>query len=209
MMKVKEKVCKICRRLGTKLLLKGEKCFSAKCVFLRKPYPPGFGLSKRRKMGLSDFGRILREKQKFKNWYHLKERELKNLVKRVLREKENPSERLIQLLELRLENIVFSSGFASSRKEARQLISHRFFKVNGKIVNFPSFLLKVGDVVSLNEKKLTKKNIERIKKRLEKVSLPDFLKKEDDFSLKLTRLPSMVERSLPVDLEYIFEFYSK
>jgi small subunit ribosomal protein S4 len=208
MPRAKEKVCKICRRLGTKLLLKGEKCFSSKCIFLRKPYPAGYGLAKRKKMGLSEFGKILKEKQKFKNWYNLKEKELKNLVKKVLK-KDNPDERLIQFLESRLESIVFRAGFVSSRREARQLISHRFFKVENRVVNIPSFLVKVGNLVSLNEKKINKKNIEKIKKRFEKASLPAWLKKENDFSVRLITLPSIKESNLPCDLEYVFEFYSK
>lgn len=159
-------------------------------------------------MGLSEFGKILKEKQKFKNWYNLKEKELKNLVKKVLK-KDNPDERLIQLLESRLESIVFRAGFASSRKEARQLISHRFFKVENRVVNIPSFLVKVGNLVSLNEKKINKKNIEKMKKKFEKASLPEWLKKENDFSVRLTVLPSIKESSVPCDLEYVLEFYSK
>lgn len=208
MARLKKQVCKICRRAGVKLLLKGERCLSSKCPFLRKPYPPGFGKAKRRTTGLSDYGRMLREKQKFKAWYFLTEKELKNLVKEVLKEKENPEETMIQILETRLESVVFRAGFARSRKEARQMISHRFFKVNEKVVNFPSFRLKVGDIVVLNEKKLNKKNIERIKKRFQEAVLPPWLKKEGE-GVKLEKWPSLADCQLPANLEYVFEFYSK
>lgn len=208
MARLKKEVCKICRRAGTKLLLKGEKCLSPKCPFLRKPYPPGFGKAKRKTVGLSDYGRMLREKQKFKAWYLLTEKELSNLVKEVLKKKENPEETLIQMLESRLESVVFHSGFARSRKEARQMISHRFFKVNGRVINFPSYKLKVGDIVTLNEKKLNKKNIERVKKGFQEAVVPSWLKKEGE-GVKLEKLPSLADCQLPANLEYVLEFFSK
>jgi small subunit ribosomal protein S4 len=167
-MRVKEAKCRICRRLGMKLFLKGEKCFSPKCPMIKRPYPPG-NLKKRKPMPPSEYKRELIEKQKLRFWYGLSDRQLKNYVKNVLKNRkkgEDVSALLIQNLEKRLDNVVYHLGFAKSREHARQLVSHKFFLVNGKPVNIPSYILKVGDTISLKDHKLKKVIFKDLKEKL-------------------------------------------
>lgn len=208
---MRESKCKICRRLGVKLFLKGERCFSPKCALVKKPYPPG-KVRKRRKR-VSDFGRELRDKQKLKKWYNLKESQFKNYVKKVLAKRgrvPDTSEFLIEILERRLDNAVFRLGFAVSRPQAKQFVSHGHFLINGKKVNIPSYQLKKGDKISLIpglEKKGVFRNLES---QLKKEKLPSWL------SLDIKKLtgevvgkPSLQEAAPPVEIPAIFEFYSK
>jgi small subunit ribosomal protein S4 len=169
-MRVKEAKCRICRRLGVKLFLRGEKCLSPKCPMVKRPYPPGLP-GKRRKSPPSEYKKELIEKQKLRYWYGLSDRQLKKYVKEVLEKRgkvEDVSTLLIQNLEKRLDNVVYRLGFAVSRDQARQLVSHKFFLVNGKPVNIPSFSLKVGDTVSLKPQKLKKAIFKDLKERLKK-----------------------------------------
>lgn len=144
-------VCKLCRREGEKLFLKGSRCYSNKCAFDQRSYPPGqHGVTKRVK--LSEYGRQLREKQKVKRIYGVLEKQFKNYYKKAARMKGVTGENLLQLLESRLDNVVYRLGFAPSRKAARQLVLHKHFRVNGRAVNVPSYILKPGDVVEVKEK---------------------------------------------------------
>ena len=155
--------CKICRRMGIKLFLKGERCVTQKCQMVKKPYPPG-KKGKRRPTPLSEYGRELREKQKLKNLYNLKERQFKNYVKRVLKKRgkvENASDLLIKILESRLDNVVFKLGFTVSRSQARLLVSHGYFLVNGKPTNIPSRQLKKGDIISIKPQKIKNRGLLR------------------------------------------------
>ena len=148
--------CKICRRLGVKLFLKGEKCLSPKCPMVKKPYPPG-QKRKRRPIPLSEYGKELREKQKLKNWYNLGERQFKNYVKKVLdmRQKvEDPATLLIKNLETRLDNVIFRLGFATSRPQAKQLVSQALVLVNRKSIDTPSYQVKKGDIISIKPQKI-------------------------------------------------------
>ena len=138
--------CKICRRLGVKLFLKGERCLSPKCPMVKRPYPPG-QKRKRRKGSPSEYAIQLGEKQKLKIWYNLAERQFKNYIKKVLEKRariEDAASELIRILESRLDNVVFRLGFTPSRAQSRQLVSHGFFLVNGKPINIPSYSLKQG-----------------------------------------------------------------
>lgn len=143
--------CKICRREGEKLFLKGERCISTKCSFERKGYPPGqHGQSRRAK--ISEYGIQLREKQKIRKNYGLLERQFHGIYEKAVRMRGVSGENMLQILERRLDNAVYRLGFASSRRAARQLVTHRHFLVNNRIVDIPSFILKEGDTVKVREK---------------------------------------------------------
>jgi small subunit ribosomal protein S4 len=140
-------VCRLCRRDGVKLFLKGERCYTSKCAIERRKYAPGQHGQKQRK--LEEFGIQLREKQKLKRIYRLMERQFRNYFDEAVRRKGVTGEILLQILESRLDNVVYRLGFGLSRRQARQLVNHRHFLVNGKRVNIPSFLLKPGDTVTV------------------------------------------------------------
>lgn len=145
-------VCKLCRREGDKLFLKGDRCLSSKCSFEKKGYPPGQAGKSRRIKKLSDYGLQLREKQKIKRYYGLLESQFRLVFERANRKKGITSENMLKMLESRLDNTVFRMGFAPSRAMARQLVRHRHFLVNGKKVDIPSYQLKANDQVQVREK---------------------------------------------------------
>lgn len=211
-MSKKESKCKKCRRLGTKLFLKGEKCYSPKCPLVRRPYPPG-QKGKRRKGPPSEYFFQLQEKQKLKNIYGLRERQFKKYVKYILENKEkfqDTSKALIQLLEKRLDNVVFRIGFGNSRAQARQLVSHGFFLVNGKSVNIPSYMVKVGDVISLKPSKFQKVIIKNLKPTLKTKKPPSWLEFDSEkMEAKVKAEPSFEEAGVSVNVPTILEFYSK
>jgi len=204
--------CKICRRLGIKLFLKGEKCLSPKCSMIRRSYPPG-QKKKRRPTPPSDYGKALREKQKLRNWYNLKERQFKNYVKKILKRRgrvEDASSLLIKTLESRLDNIVFRLGFATSRGQAQQLVSYGHFSVNGKSINTPSYLVKKGDAISIKEQKVKKAIFQNLKNSLKKHKPPSWLELDiDKLGGKVIGEPNPEEVSPPVEISAIFEYYSR
>lgn len=204
--------CKICRRYGSKLFLKGERCVSTKCELIKRSYPPGM-TKKRKGRGFSEYGKELAEKQKLKNWYNLSETQFKKYVKEVLSKRkkaENIEEMLINKIESRLDNVVFRLGFAPSRKEARQLVVHRHFLVNDKKVNFPSYFLKKGDKIKLSPE-LQKKNIsQKFSSLLKKQQIPDWLKlNPEKFEGEIIGKPTLKTAFPPVEISTIFEYYSK
>jgi len=142
-------VCRLCRRDGVKLFLKGERCYTSKCAIERRKYPPGQHGQRQRK--LAEYGVQLREKQKLKRIYRLLERQFSNYFKEAVRRKGVTGEILLQLLELRLDNAVYRLGFGLSRRQARQLVNHGHFLVNGKKVNIPSYQLRPGDTIAVAE----------------------------------------------------------
>ena len=196
--------CKICRRLGVKLFLKGERCFSPKCAILRKPYVPG-KKGKRRVSALSEFGKELKEKQRLKKWYNLRERQFRKYIK------ENPSvDLLIQKLEMRADNVVFRLGFASSRLQARQFVNHGHFTVNGKSFSIPSLQVEQGDKISVKAKSQKSKIFADILPRLKKHQAPSWLKLDaENFTGEVTGLPTLVEAAPPAEIPTIFEYYSR
>lgn len=145
-------VCKLCRREGEKLFLKGARCQTVKCAVEKKPYPPGFKGKARRLKKLSDYGVQLREKQKIKRYYGLLETQFRDTFENANRKSGITSENLLKMLESRLDNTIFRMGFAPSRATARQLVCHRHFMVNERLVDIPSYQLKPGDVVMVREK---------------------------------------------------------
>jgi small subunit ribosomal protein S4 len=209
---MKKMTCKICRRVGEKLFLKGERCFSPKCSMIRKPYPPG-QKSKRRRRPPSEYAKALREKQKLKNWYNLAEKQFKNYVKELLDKRgkmEDAPLLLIKKLESRLDNIIFRLGFTLSRRKARSLVSHSYFLVNGKAMNIPSSCLKKGDIVSLKPHKLKKTIVKEFKQLMKKHTPPVWLKlNKEKLEGEVIGEVTLEEVAPPVNLLSIFEFYSR
>lgn len=177
---------------------------------VRKPYPPG-QRGKRRPSLPSEYSLLMREKQKLKKWYNLRETQFKKYVKEILEKRgENMPELLIQRLEKRLDNVVFRLGFAISRKQARQLVSHGFFLVNNRAVRIPSFEVKKGDIISLKPQKQNKKIFLNLKNILKKHKTPSWLELDiEKLQGKVVGEPNLEEAAPPADILSIFEFYSK
>lgn len=198
--------CRLCRREGTKLFLKGERCFSPKCPIEKKQaLPPGqHGVRGRRR--LSDYGIQLREKQKLQRLYGIVEKQLKRYFGRALKKKGDTGEVLLQLLETRLDNIVYRLGFVPSRSVARQLISHGHVLVDGKKADIASFNVKPGQTVTVSSEAL---DFAQVKKSLaEKGKIPVWLEKKAAVG-RLARLPEREEVEAEVDESLIVEFYSR
>lgn len=202
--------CKLCRRAGEKLFLKGDRCLSPKCAMVRRPYAPGVhGQNPSR--GRSEFGRQLSMKQKIKRLYGVLERQFRHHFEESKLRQGATGDLLLQRLECRLDNVVYRLGFASSRTAARQLVGHKFFTVNGKRMNIPSYEMKVGDVVTLKtskeEKTLTKNRIELLKN---KKDVPHWLSLDaDKLEGKILALPSREDVGISVDAQMVVEYYSK
>lgn len=201
-------VCKLCRREGMKLFLKGERCYKDKCGFEKKPYPPGQHGQGRKK--ISDFGLQLREKQKVKRLYGVLENQFRRYFEKATRMEGITGENLLQLLERRLDNIVYRAGFAGSRKEARQMVKHSHFLVDGKKVDIPSFLVKPGMVIEVREKS---QNFSRIKDCLDTADgrgVSDWLALEkSNFKAVVNRLPERDDVGYEIQEHLIVELYSK
>ncbi len=201
-------LCRLCRREGEKLFLKGDRCYTEKCAIERRKYAPG--LHGQNKAKPSDYGLQLREKQKVKRIYGVLERQFKRYFLMAERMDGITGANLLQLLERRLDNVVYRLGFASSRREAREMVSHGHFRVNDRKVNIPSFIVRPGNVVELKDKS---RSIERIKESLVKAEhrgLPTWMEIDrEGFKGKITHLPSREEIPLPVQEQLIVELYSK
>ncbi len=203
-----ESVCRLCRRENLKLYLKGERCYSDKCAVERRGYPPGQHGQGRAKF--SSYGIQLREKQKVKRMYGLAEKQFRNLFAKAEREKGITGTNLLLLLERRLDNMIYRFGFANSRSEARQLVLHAHFLVNGQKVNIPSYLVKVGDMIELRDKS---RKILKIGESLEGVArrgIPSWLELEkDQFRGRVAALPNREDLTMPIKEQLIVELYSK
>lgn len=207
MAKYNDALCKLCRREGTKLYLKGEKCFSPKCIFEKRPYPPGMNSNTRRAKA-SDYSIRLREKQKARRIYGIMEKQFKGYFNMASKERGLTGENLLIFLERRLDNVVYRMGFASSRREARQLVTHGHFKVNGRKVNIPSYLVKVGDVIEAQDKSKETVPIQR-SIGYEKAA-PAWVEVDlDNFSAKIVGLPTRQDIDANINEQMIVEFYSR
>ncbi len=201
-------VCKLCRREGVKLFLKGDRCFSDKCGFEKRNYPPGE--HGQRTVKLTGYGLQLREKQKLKRIYGVSEKQFRNYFYKADKMKGITGDNLIELLERRLDSVVYKLGLASSRKEARILIRHNHFTVNGRKVNIPSFLVKEGDVIEVKEKSREKSKIIETVEASQRRTIPEYLELDkDNFKGIVKRLPKREEVTLPVNEQLIVELYSK
>ena len=203
-----EAVCRLCRREGVKLFLKGDRCFSAKCGVERRAYPPGqHGQGRAR---FSDYGVQLREKQKVKRMYGLLENQFSRVMERATRMKGRSGENLLNLLERRLDNVVFRLGFATSRAEARQLVRHGHFRVNGRKAAIPSMLLRPGDTVALRERSQQVARITSALDALEGKSVPQWLEIEKaQFKGVVKAMPTREDITMPIQEQLIVELYSR
>lgn len=198
--------CRLCRREGQKLFLKGDRCYGSKCAIDRRNYAPGQHGQGRAK--ISDYGLQLREKQKAKRFYGLQETQFRNLFDKAARKQGITGENLLILLETRLDNVVFRLGFASSRKEARQLVSHGHFTVNGKKVNIPSFTVKAGDVIKVKEKSTNSPKFKEVKEM--SITVPSWITVDvEKLEGKVLSVPTREEIDTPVAEHLIVELYSK
>ncbi len=201
-------VCRLCRREGAKLFLKGSRCYSKKCAFERRPTPPGQHGVRRRKVG--DYGLQLREKQKVRRTYSVLERQFKNYFDAAEARPGVTGENLLRLLELRLDNAVFRMGFATSRAAARQLVAHGHFAVNGRPTNVPSYQLKAGDRVEVRESHREREPFKVAKETLRSHQPPDWLS-IDAAKLAGTVLDQPRRDQMPLDLneQLVVEYYSR
>ena len=200
--------CRQCRREGEKLFLKGEKCFGSKCAIESRPFPPG--QHGQRRSRLSDYGRQLREKQKMRRIYGVLERQFRSYYAEADRIKGNTGENLLQLLESRLDNVVYRMGFGVSRTEARQLVRHNGVTVNGKKVNIPSYAVKPGDVVAIAEKAKEQLRVKASVEMAQQRGMPEWI--EVDASKLQGVYKAKPERSeLPAEIQeqLVVELYSK
>ncbi len=198
--------CKLCRREGQKLFLKGERCYSSKCALERRNYAPGQHGQARKKQ--SDYGIQFREKQKAKRFYGVQETQFRNLYEKAVKRPGKAGENLMILLETRMDNVVFRLGFASSRKEARQLVTHGHFTVNGKKADIPSMELKAGDVIRVKEKSQSSPKFKEVKEM--SITVPSWMSVDvEKLEGKIVNIPSRADIDTPVAEHLIVELYSK
>lgn len=198
--------CKLCRREGCKLYLKGDRCYSDKCAMAKRPFAPGqHGHNKKK---LTNYGVQLREKQKAKRIYGVLESQFRKYYEEADRQKGITGENLLRLLELRLDNVIFRLGFASSRTEARQLVRHGHFTVNGKKVDIPSYEVRVNDVIAVREKS---RSSEKFKALMGvDTTVPNWLSVDKENMVgKVVSLPQREDIDIPVNETLIVELYSK
>ncbi|MBI2120956.1 MAG: 30S ribosomal protein S4 [Parcubacteria group bacterium] len=203
--------CKICRRAGEKLFLKGDRCFTPKCAFERKPYAPGKRDSERKhRSTVTEFGLQLREKQKVRNVYRVSEKQFANYVKRASALPGNPSENLFEGLERRLDSIVYRLGFAKSRSESRQIVAHGHILVNGRRVTVPSYNVNVGDILAVRSGSLANGFFAHIAEKTAKAAIPlwiNFDAKKNEAEVR--GKPVLDKGSSEYNLTSVIEFYSR
>lgn len=198
--------CRLCRREGQKLFLKGERCYSGKCALEKRNYAPGQHGQSRKKT--SEYGLQLREKQKAKRFYGLQETQFRNLFDKAERKQGQTGENLLTLLETRLDNIIFRLGFAASRKEARQLVVHGHFTINGKKATVPSMEVKAGDVIKVKEKSASSPKFKEIKEM--SITVPSWMSVDTEkLEGKVVAMPRREDIDTPIAEHLIVELYSK
>jgi len=203
-----EAVCRLCRREGEKLFLKGERCYTDKCSISRRAYAPGQHGQARKKM--SEYGIQLREKQKVRRFYGVLESQFSHYFEVAERRRGITGENLLQILETRLDNTVYRLGLATSRPEARQLVNHGHFTVNGKRVNIPSYLVKVGDVIAVADKSKSSPKVKSINDIAGGKVIPKWLEFDSENLVgKVAALPAREDIDLPIKEHLIVELYSK
>ncbi|MHB8397669.1 MAG: 30S ribosomal protein S4 [Candidatus Limnocylindrales bacterium] len=201
-------VCRLCRREGAKLFLKGSRCYTKKCAFERRPSPPGQHGVRRRKVG--EFGLQLREKQKVRRVYSVLERQFKNYFDAAEARPGVTGENLLRMLELRFDNVVFRMGFASSRAQARQLISHGHFAVNGRPTNVPSYQLAAGDRIAVRESRTARDPFKTAKETLRSHQGPEWLTVDAaTLAGSVADLPRRDQMPLDLNEQLVVEYYSR
>lgn len=208
---IKDQKCRICRRTGEKLFLKGEKCFTPKCIFVKKPYPPGkLQSEKKHRSTLTDFGIQFKEKQKVRNIYGVSEKQFSGYVKEAMTNKSSSVNVLYEILESRLDNVVFRLGLAASRGMSRQLVSHGHITVNGRKVTIPSYRVKPGDKVAVREGSAGKKPFDNIAEKLKKQQYPSWMKFDPESRKgEIIGKPKEEKTAIPFNLHSVIEFYSR
>ncbi|MCS7253047.1 MAG: 30S ribosomal protein S4 [Armatimonadota bacterium] len=206
-------VCRLCRREGVKLFLKGNKCLT-KCTLENRSYPPGINPELKRVKKPTDYGLRLREKQKAKRIYNMTENQFKRFFemaeKQAKRARGLVGEHLLQLLERRLDNVVYRLGFALSRRHARQLVRHRHVLVNGRIVDIPSYIVDVGDVIKITDKSMDIPEIQEAIEMTGSWSIPPWLLRDiNNYEGRVLALPTRDQIDVPVNEQLIVEFYSR
>lgn len=208
MAKYNDSVCKLCRREGLKLFLKGDRCYTEKCAIDRRAYAPGQHGQARSKF--SEYGTQLREKQKVKRLYGLLERQFRLSFKKADRTKGVTGENLLLGLESRLDNMVYRFGFSNSRAEARQLVLHGHFVVNGRKVNIPSYACKPGDIIEVKEKSRSVARIAQAVEAVDRRGIPAWLELDKQaFKGTVKNLPQRADLTMPINEQLIVELYSK
>ena len=201
-------VCRLCRREGQKLFLKGERCYSEKCSIGRRAYAPGQHGQGRKKT--SEYGLQLRAKQRARRYYGVNESQFHHYFEIAERKTGVTGENLLRILESRLDNVVYRAGFASSRVEARQIVGHGHFEVNGKRVDIASYLLKAGDVITICEKSRASEKIKAVLEANAGRPVPQWLDANaESFSVKVVNLPERDAIDAPIEEQLIVEFYSR
>lgn len=208
MARYREAVCRLCRREGIELYLKGDRCFTDKCAIKRRGYPPGQHGQRRPKH--SDYGVQLREKQKAKRIYGILEKQFRNYFEKAERMKGKTGDNLLILLESRLDSVVYKLGFAQTRRESRQIIRHGHFAVNGRKVNIPSYHVRAGDVIELREKSRKIPNVNEALDAVVRKGIPPWLDlARDEFKGVVKALPVRTDIQEPIQEQLIVELYSK
>ncbi len=203
-----EPVCRICRREGMKLFLKGTRCYTRKCSFERRSTPPGMNTVRRRKV--SEFGLQLREKQKVRKSYSVMERQFRNYFDKAEQTKGMTGENLLRMLEMRLDNVVYRMGLARSRPEARQLVAHGHFAVNGRPTNIPSFETKVGDRVEVRESRRNREYFTQGRENMRAARVPEWLTTDPErLSATVAAQPLREQMPLEFNEQLVVEFYSR
>jgi small subunit ribosomal protein S4 len=204
----REAVCRLCRREGVELYLKGDRCFTDKCAIKRRGYPPGQHGQRRPKH--SDYGVQLREKQKAKRIYGILEKQFRTYFEKADRMKGKTGDNLLILLERRLDNVVYKFGFTQTRRESRQVVRHGHFLVNGRKVNIPSFLVKAGDVVELREKSRKIPSVNEALDAVVRKGIPAWLELDrGNFRGAVKAIPARADIQEPIQEQLIVELYSK
>jgi len=204
-------VCKLCRREGQKLFLKGQKCYTEKCPIERRAYPPGqHGPAQARRRKQSDYAVQLREKQKVKRIYGLPEKQFRSLFEYANHIPGVTGDNLLVALESRLDNIIFRMGFAQSRNQARQIVRHRHVEVNGRTVDIPSFRVSAGDEISIRTKSKSILPVEAALEARTRPALPEWLALDEKARVvRVVRIPMRSDISFPINEQLIVELYSK
>lgn len=204
-----EHKCKQCRREGKKLFLKGERCNSGKCAIVKRNYAPGTHGNKKATK-LTEYGIQLREKQQAKRTYRLRETQFNNYYKRSIRKKGDTGSLMLELLEMRLDNVIYRLNLARSRREARQLVKHGFFSLNDKKADLPSIEVKANDIIKIKKSKLNKKAFQNLEKGIDLSRIPSWLSFDPKSKeAKVVGKPTIKEINPQFDLKYIVEFYSR
>ena len=208
MARYKDSVCRLCRREGLKLYLKGDRCYTPKCAVERRAYAPGQHGQGRKKV--SEYGLQLREKQKARRMYGILEGQFRRYFEKAERQKGITGENLLRLLERRLDNVVYRLGFGASRNESRQLVRHGHFTVNGRKVNIPSYMIRVGDVIAVRDKSKESPRVKELLERAGDRTPPSWLELEaEQARARVVDLPTREQIDCPVQEHLIVELYSR